>query len=259
MQIILILLLGLGIGGVVAWLWANAKTKSELATYKIQAEGNLRRQQLRPQILRPFPQVKARHKMMQLLADSAHRFTSLRCTAAKLALLQVLLKEVNDGLDLGTGQCRMGGSVISHDTGGTNIEPLAKFLQGATASTVIPNHSARVSRWRNSGIVRVVDRELERSQISDSIWVHQSRTLKIGTGDKTDYVSPQEGFCLGTWIAANCYGRVLSWCTGSLGEVEESAAWDFVVEDQSGHIQTLVPYTPECRLEAPVVFGRVRA
>ena len=42
MQIILILLLGLAIGGVVAWLWANAKSKSELATYKIQAEGDLR-------------------------------------------------------------------------------------------------------------------------------------------------------------------------------------------------------------------------
>jgi DNA anti-recombination protein RmuC len=42
MQIILILLLGLGIGGVVAWLWENAKSKSELATYKSQAEGNLR-------------------------------------------------------------------------------------------------------------------------------------------------------------------------------------------------------------------------
>jgi len=42
MQIILILLLGLGIGGAVAWLWANAKSNSELATYKIQAEGDLR-------------------------------------------------------------------------------------------------------------------------------------------------------------------------------------------------------------------------
>jgi hypothetical protein len=42
MQTILILLLGVGIGGVVAWLWANAKSKSELATYKIRAEGDLR-------------------------------------------------------------------------------------------------------------------------------------------------------------------------------------------------------------------------
>jgi Tfp pilus assembly protein FimV len=42
MQMILILLPGLGIGALVGWLWANAKSKSELATYKIQSEGNPR-------------------------------------------------------------------------------------------------------------------------------------------------------------------------------------------------------------------------
>src|SRR5208337_1060816 len=42
MQMFLILLLGLAIGAVIGWLWANAKSKSELSTYKIQSEGNLR-------------------------------------------------------------------------------------------------------------------------------------------------------------------------------------------------------------------------
>ena len=39
---ILILLLGLGIGVLLGWLWANAKSKGELANYKVQAEGNQR-------------------------------------------------------------------------------------------------------------------------------------------------------------------------------------------------------------------------
>ena len=42
MQIILILLLGLGIGVLLGWLWANAKSKADLANYKIQSEGNQR-------------------------------------------------------------------------------------------------------------------------------------------------------------------------------------------------------------------------
>ena len=42
MQMILILLLGLAIGAVVGWLLANAKSKAELANYKIQSEGSQR-------------------------------------------------------------------------------------------------------------------------------------------------------------------------------------------------------------------------
>jgi DNA recombination protein RmuC len=42
MQTILFLVLGIAIGSLLGWLWASAKSKSELANYKIQAEGNLR-------------------------------------------------------------------------------------------------------------------------------------------------------------------------------------------------------------------------
>jgi len=42
MQTILFLMLGVAFGVVAGWLWASAKSKSVLETYKIQAEGNLR-------------------------------------------------------------------------------------------------------------------------------------------------------------------------------------------------------------------------
>jgi DNA recombination protein RmuC len=42
MQAILFLVLGIGVGALVGWLWASATLRSELANYKIPAEGNLR-------------------------------------------------------------------------------------------------------------------------------------------------------------------------------------------------------------------------
>ena len=98
MQMIVILLLGLSIGGVVAWLWANAKAKSELATYKIQAEGNLRVAETTISDLRT-KHTESRRELDAKNQDVSGLQQQLRAEAGQKAGAQAELKQTRASLE----------------------------------------------------------------------------------------------------------------------------------------------------------------
>ena len=98
MQMILILLLGLGIGVLLGWLWANAKSKAELANYKIQSEGNQRVAESTISDLRT-KQAESRNELETKNQELNGLQQQLRAEAEQKAAAQAELKQTRVSLE----------------------------------------------------------------------------------------------------------------------------------------------------------------
>lgn len=98
MQTILILLIGLGIGALVGWLWSNGKLMSELSIYKIQAEGNLRIAETTVFDLRS-KQVESRSELERKNQEVNGLQQQLRAESEQKAAAQAELRQTRESLE----------------------------------------------------------------------------------------------------------------------------------------------------------------
>src|ERR1039458_1484582 len=140
MQMILILLLGLGIGVLLGWLWANAKSKAELANYKIQSEGNQRVAETTISDLRT-KQTESRNELEAKNQDLNGLQQQLRAEGEQKAAAQAELKQTRVSLEQlssvrdqlsSESQLRVAAETKLKETE-ANLEEQRKLLGEATA------------------------------------------------------------------------------------------------------------------------------
>jgi len=140
MQTILFLVLGIVIGALVGWLWASTKTKSELANYRIQTEGNLKvaettMSELRNKQAELRGDLDARNQesgalQLQLRAESEQKAAAqaeLRQTRTSLEELVAVRGQLNN-----ESQLRVAAETKLSEAE-ANLEEQKKLLEAATA------------------------------------------------------------------------------------------------------------------------------
>jgi DNA recombination protein RmuC len=140
MQMILILLLGLVIGAVVGWALANAKSKAELASYKIQSEGNQRVAETTISDLRT-KQTESRNELDAKNHELSGLQQQLRAEGEQKAAAQAELKQTRVSLEQlssvrdqlsSEGQLRVAAETKLKEAV-ANLEEQKKLLEQATA------------------------------------------------------------------------------------------------------------------------------